>query len=93
MAKNDKKQDELPVEQKVKFMLMKNHGVIIDGKTNKLYEAGTEFDPESDSALISALIRSGAALEEILPPKKKLAPKDKDSKSEGEQNQQQGDDE
>ena len=44
------------------YVLAKGHGVI-EGYTHKHYPKGSEFDPEKDAVLISALFKSGAALE------------------------------
>ncbi|MEX3933278.1 hypothetical protein AB4Y32_15995 [Paraburkholderia phymatum] len=49
--------------QKPGFVLKKNHGLIVDGKTNQFFAAGTEFDPETDAKLIFALVQSGAVFE------------------------------
>lgn len=46
-----------------RFVLKKNHGLVIAGKSHAFYPAGTEFDPESDAALISRLVQSGALFE------------------------------
>lgn len=45
-----------------RFVLAKNHGMIIDGRSH-FFPGGTEFDPASDGALISALHRTGATFE------------------------------
>lgn len=47
------------------FVLKKNHGLTLQGRTHKFYEAGTTFDPAKDGELISQLIQSGAALDEV----------------------------
>lgn len=46
-----------------RFVLAKSHGVVVAGKACKFYPAGTEFDPEEDSGLISILCKSGAQFE------------------------------
>jgi hypothetical protein len=56
-------QDESPVEASPKMVLKKNHGLLIQGRVNKFYPAGSEFDFETDAALISALVQSGAVFE------------------------------
>ena len=50
--------------QKRKFVLLKNHGLSPDGKTHQFFQAGTEFDPTKDKALIAKLAQAGAKLEE-----------------------------
>jgi hypothetical protein len=45
-----------------RFVLARNHGLVVGGVCRH-YEAGTEFDPETDGALISQLIRAGAQFE------------------------------
>lgn len=45
-----------------KLKLQKNHGMIINGRTNTFYAAGTEFDPVADVYIISALVKSGALI-------------------------------
>lgn len=46
------------------FVLKKNHGLVVHGRSGQFFEAGTEFDPEADSELIAALSQSGAILEQ-----------------------------
>jgi len=46
-----------------KFVLKKNHGLLEGGRSGRFFEAGSEFDPETQSDLISLLIQSGAIFE------------------------------
>lgn len=46
-----------------KMVLKKNHGLVIAGKANEFYPAGTELDPATDGALIAKLVQSGAIFE------------------------------
>lgn len=51
-------------EQKAEcFVLAKNHGLVVDGRTCQFYSAGTEFDPETDAKTIAALVQAGAIFE------------------------------
>jgi hypothetical protein len=45
-----------------KLKLQKNHGLIINGRANSFYAAGTEFDPVADAHIIFALVKSGALI-------------------------------
>lgn len=47
-----------------KYVLLKNHGLLLNGRTHKFYGAGTEFDTVADAKLIAALINSGAKIEQ-----------------------------
>jgi hypothetical protein len=57
------KNDEVDAQKRSVFVLMKNHGLTKHGRTHHFYEAGTEFNPESDKETISALAQSGALIE------------------------------
>lgn len=46
-----------------RFVLKKNHGLTILGKSHRHFTAGTEFDPATDADLILRLIQSGAIFE------------------------------
>jgi hypothetical protein len=46
-----------------RFVLKKNHGLLLHGRSSQHYLAGTEFDPVKDAALISQLAQSGAIFE------------------------------
>ena len=46
-----------------KMVLKKNHGLVIAGKANEFYSAGTEFDHATDGELIAKLVQSGAQFE------------------------------
>jgi hypothetical protein len=48
------------------FVLKRNHGLTINGRASKFYEAGTTFDPATDREVISHLVRSGARLEQVV---------------------------
>ena len=60
-------QDEIDASEAVKitYRLENNAGLIIDGKANKHFAAGTEFDAIADKATIEALVRSGVQLTEV----------------------------
>ncbi|KVC81392.1 hypothetical protein [Burkholderia ubonensis] len=61
-----RKPNEAPVDEQKpsgKLVLKKNHGLLIAGKTHAFYPAGSEFDPETDAALIFQLVQSGAQFE------------------------------
>ncbi|HEX8894462.1 MAG TPA: hypothetical protein VF783_14120 [Terriglobales bacterium] len=61
-----RKPNEMPVEEQKpsgKFVLKKNHGMVIAGKSHAFYPAGTELDPATDAALIFQLVQSGAQFE------------------------------
>lgn len=45
------------------MVLKKNHGLVIAGKANEFYSAGTEFDHATDGELIAKLVQSGAQFE------------------------------
>lgn len=62
-AKAQSAPDDAPVSAPPKMVLKKNHGLVIDGKANQFYPAGTELDPEADVALIAQLVQSGAIFE------------------------------
>ena len=47
----------------LRFVLKKNHGYIANGRLNKFYAAGTEFDAEADANLIAELVKTGATFE------------------------------
>lgn len=55
--------DDAPEQKAERFVLAKNHGLIVDGRTCQFYAAGTEFDPESDAKTIAALVQAGAIFE------------------------------
>lgn len=48
----------------ITFVLTKNHGLIHNGRASQFYEAGTEFDGETDADVIAQLSKSGAQLEQ-----------------------------
>jgi|SRR6185437_7684966 len=48
-----------------KFKLLKNHGLVANGKTSTFYEAGTVFDSIEHRDLIGTLVRDGAEVEEV----------------------------
>ncbi|TCG09354.1 hypothetical protein BZM27_06015 [Paraburkholderia steynii] len=57
--------DEGEAEQKpVKYVLKRNAGLILDGRQNLFFPAGTVFDAESDAPMISALFQLGEILEQ-----------------------------
>ena len=47
------------------FVLKKNHGLTLHGRSSKHYAAGTVFDPATDGELISQLVRGGAIIIEV----------------------------
>ncbi len=52
------------VEQaKPRFVLKKNFGLTHSARSSNFYPAGTEFDAEKDSALVTELVRNGAIFE------------------------------
>lgn len=55
-------QDDAPIASP-KMVLKKNHGLVIAGKANEFYPAGTELDPATDGELIAKLVQSGAIFE------------------------------
>lgn len=55
--------DETAAVEPAKMVLKKNHGLLINGRVNKFYPAGTKFDFEADAALITQLVQSGAVFE------------------------------
>lgn len=48
-----------------KFVLKRNHGMVINGRASAFYEAGREFHPVDDAEIIARLSSSGAILEQI----------------------------
>lgn len=50
-------------QQSERFVLKKNHGLIVAGRACQFFEAGTEFDPATDAKTIAALVQAGAIFE------------------------------
>ncbi|SDR37600.1 hypothetical protein SAMN05443245_5243 [Paraburkholderia fungorum] len=46
-----------------RFVLKKNHGLLLQGRSSQHFSAGTEFDPIKDRELVSQLFQSGAIFE------------------------------
>lgn len=46
-----------------RFVLARNHGLVVVGRACQFYPAGTELDAEKDAELISLLVKSGAQFE------------------------------
>lgn len=52
------------IQERPRFVLVKNHGLTVRGRASQFFSAGTEFDPAKDGELISALAQSGALIEQ-----------------------------
>lgn len=51
--------------RRIFFVLLKSQGIVNECRTHQLYKKGEEFDAVEDAAIISALAKAGAPLEQI----------------------------
>ena len=61
-AQSEPEQENAQAQSEPRFVLARNHGIVVGGRS-RFYPAGTEFNASEESALISALVRSGATFE------------------------------
>jgi hypothetical protein len=56
-------QSEAP--KRIFFVLLKSQSIVTECRTHKLHKKGDEFDAVDDAAIITALAKAGAPLEQI----------------------------